>query len=342
MAAGRSFARAILAVSNQSSLAANRRPRGGIHTNDMNTTSGPTTDAATPKWVQPALALLAKSQRSDGGWSYFAAGDSALEPSALAVAALYAFDGHADVVSRGLRFIESLRTGGGGLRPQPTQPDATGMAALGGLALAACGGNRKIATDVAAELRAWVPKTIDRESSAKTFSHDTTIEGFAWAPETFSWVEPSAYAILLHERLGLANEPRVREARRLLIDRAMPDGGWNYGNVAVLGTVLESDPFTSALALLALLDDPTRDVVRKGADYLRRQAANLPSALTLGWTALALRAAGDKKTVDPARLGRLLAESAYAPRSPWHHAVALLPVAPRERNAFILTARTAR
>ena len=49
---------------------------------------------------------------------------------------------------------------------------------------------------------------------------------------------------------------RVAEGERVLYDRECTEGGWNYGNRAVLGEDLPPYPDSTAIALIALQDQP--------------------------------------------------------------------------------------
>lgn len=290
-----------------------------------------TTTATRPAWADAALAMLRQHQNPDGGWPYFAAGPSAIEPTATAVAALHALDLDPDARTRGLNFISSMQVAGGALKPQPSQVNPTALSAMAAIVLVRCGGNRNVAAHVADTLASWTPQT---QSRNPIFGDDPMLRGFSWTPDTFSWIEPTVYSLLLFEALGRGDDPRLAECRPLIINRAIPGGGWNYGNSVVFGTVLESDPFPTAIALLGLLDDPDRPVVETGADYLRRIAPHTPSPVSLGWSRIALRALGDD-TIDASRFADLLNTGTLAPTSPWHHAVALLAIAPIEKNPFV-------
>jgi hypothetical protein len=278
--------------------------------------------------VYPMTELLAKLQNADGGWPYFAGGHSALEPTAVAVAALWALDAGAETRRRGLEFIVTLRVRDGGLRPQATQPDANALGALAAIVHTRCGGDRTAAESTLRSLAAWPIRTV--EDSEGIFGNDTSLRGLAWTPDTYSWVEPTAWFILLHDALGGRGHARNAEARALLVDRAIPTGGWNYGNPRVFGAVLEPDPLTTAWALLAMLDDPSRPVVRAGRDYLHRAAERISSALTLAWATIALRAHGVQ--ADPTRPLQMLPD----PPSPWQLAAAALAAAPIDRNPFVM------
>ncbi|MEE8169466.1 MAG: hypothetical protein V3T70_02865 [Phycisphaerae bacterium] len=285
-----------------------------------------------PDWIAESLSQIAERRNPDGGWPYFNAGNSAIEPTALAVAALHAHDRAPHVQADGLGFVAALQGTEGGIRPQPGQPEPTTLSAVAAIVMSAHESSRAAATRVADYLLSYDPETSPR---SEVIDNDTTLRGFAWLPQTFSWVEPTAYGMLLFHRLGRADHPRIAEARRVLLDRPVRTGGWNYGNTAAFGTPLEAEPMPTALALLALWDDTSSDAVRDGVRYLQRYLDHLPSVLSLAWTHTALRARGENAG-PPEQFGELLALSPRSAGSPWHRAAALLAVAPLERNPFVI------
>jgi hypothetical protein len=151
---------------------------------------------------------------------------------------------------------------------------------------------------------------------------DTSIPGWPWIDGTFSWVEPTAIAMLALRAArrdpALATVPaiasRLRDGERLLVDRATPDGGWNYGNKRVLDYDLEPFPDTSAWALLALRGaSGTGSLVGRALDRLDTLMHNNRSALARALAVLAWRAHGR----DPAHLlAPLAAQCAETSRDP--------------------------
>jgi hypothetical protein len=81
---------------------------------------------------------------------------------------------------------------------------------------------------------------------------DTSLTGWPWAPNTTGWVEPTSWALLSLTLAGKGNHQRSIEGKKLLADRCLPEGGWNYGNKIVFNNTLLPFPDTTALALLAL------------------------------------------------------------------------------------------
>lgn len=291
-------------------------------------------------WPHESLDMLEGAQRADGGWAYFDRGDSAVEPTAMAVAGLYAHSRNDTAQRRGMDFIRSLQQADGVIAPQPSQSEPSTLCAAAAAVLAVCGdeSHRAAARRVAEYLLSYDPATSSR---APHIADDSTLRGFAWRPATYSWVEPTAYVMLLLSRLNRRDHPRMAEARRMMLDRAVPTGGWNYGNSAVFDTPLEPAVMPTALALLALWDeeaDPRGPAaIRLGIQYLKDHAADTPSVLSLGWLTMALRAR-DIDVIAPQRFGELLSTSKRSANSPWHRAVALLAMADATRNAFIVRA----
>jgi len=121
--------------------------------------------------------------------------------------------------------------------------------------------------------------------------HDPSLIGWPWVAKTHSWLEPTAMAVLALCREGQGDHPRVRQGVGLVLDRAIPDGGWNYGNTSVFGRTLRPQPGPTGLALLALAArGEGAPAVPAALDYLRATLPALRAAVSVGWGVLALRA----------------------------------------------------
>ena len=123
-------------------------------------------------------------------------------------------------------------------------------------------------------------------------SHDTALRGWPWIDDTHSWVEPTALSVVAIHTCGFADHVRVREAVRLLMDRQLPHGGWNYGNTSVFGQELHPAPESTGAALHALQGRVSRPQVQRSLDYLQGRVANLRTPLALGWSLLGLQSWG--------------------------------------------------
>ena len=107
----------------------------------------------------------------------------------------------------------------------------------------------------------------------RTVGHDTTLIGWPWVADTHSWLEPTAMTILALCRDGRADHPRVRAGLRLIRDRAIAAGGWNYGNNIAFGRDLRPQPAPTGLALLALARVDQRTGIVERALRLPRAGA---------------------------------------------------------------------
>lgn len=128
------------------------------------------------------------------------------------------------------------------------------------------------------------------DSKGSIVAHDGMIPGWAWVSGTHSWVEPTCLALLALQTAPDCPERtrRTEQGRRLLLDRQLPEGGWNYGNTRVFQAALRPTAEATALALATLevtggAPDPVGLIQRLASEPL-------PTApLACGWMAIALR-----------------------------------------------------
>lgn len=124
--------------------------------------------------------------------------------------------------------------------------------------------------------------------------HDTSIRGWGWTEGTHSWVEPTSLSMIALRLAGYGDHNRVSEGARLLLDRQLSKGGWNYGNTSVFGTELASMPESTGLALSALSGLTDRQQVSHSIDLLKESIRTLKTPLSLGWAILGLSAWGER------------------------------------------------
>jgi hypothetical protein len=234
--------------------------------------------------------ILLRARNRDSAWGYHAGKSSRLEPTAWATLALH---GTTTDVADTLRHWPSadgllLERGAGG----------TPNFAFHGLALLtmqACGIEHAAGTATLADGLQRV-KGIKAKSSPNS-RQDNTLQAWSWIPDTFSWVEPTAWCLLSLKKWAQTTGARVsvdrlEEAERLLINRSCQVGGWNYGNPDVMGKELKPHVPTTAIALLAMQDRLTDPVVARSLDYLERYATSERSGTALALTLLALQTCG--------------------------------------------------
>lgn len=169
------------------------------------------------------------------------------------------------------------------------------------------------------------------EPNSRQMGHDMTLVAWSWVEHTHSWIEPTAMAVLALKAAGHSDHARVREAVRLLWDRQLPDGGFNYGNTQVLGQWLRPHLAPTGLALAALADEPeARPRLHRSCEYLERELSGDTPAVSLSYALIGLGAC-DR---SPRGAARWLAsadarQQELGARSPWAAALLCLAAAPR-------------
>jgi hypothetical protein len=136
--------------------------------------------------------------------------------------------------------------------------------------------------------------------------HDPSIKGWPWTEGTHSWVEPTSLSIAALRIEAHGSDERVGEGIRLLMNRQLSPGGWNYGNTTVYGTELAPMPESTGLALSALSGLVKNQDVSLSIKQLRDSAETLTTPFSLGWAILGLAAWGERPRNTNALLDRCL------------------------------------
>ena len=271
---------------------------------------------STESWIDQAAGRLLRQRSDTDGWGYVREARPAVEPTAFAALALRCADASTnahdreEALTHAARWVAGMQQGDGSvaLSAALTEPRwATAHAILLWSNVDGFAAERTRATR-------WLERARGRsfrKSSDSPIGHDTSLVGWPWVESTHSWVEPTAMAIIALTRAGLGRSSRVDDGVRLLLDRAIPSGGWNYGNNLVFHTVLRPQPGPTGLVLLALACARSRHrSVGPALDYLESSLPSIRSAQSLGWGILGL-SAWDRR---PHQAGRWLQE-AYAQAS---------------------------
>ncbi len=120
-----------------------------------------------------------------------------------------------------------------------------------------------------------------------TFGHDTSLKGWPWIQGTHSWIEPTSLTLLALKAARTPHE-RKEEAVRMIVNRQLSSGGWNYGNTTVFGTELRPIPVSTGLALDALSGLVERERVRQSLEYMKSVSLRIRTPLSLSWMILGL------------------------------------------------------
>jgi len=158
--------------------------------------------------------------------------------------------------------------------------------------------------------------------------------GWGWTYGTYTWVDPTARALVALNRLRPNARP-IQGGQLALALRECVGGGWNYGSPEVMGTNVEPYLATTAMAVMALhaVTDP---MLERGIKVIKRlwdeedgmlsgalavaalrltdnetgsmegtlvERVNLgylaPDAVALAWTAIALGPGVDRLRLQP-------------------------------------------
>lgn len=263
-------------------------------------------------------AQLAARQLPSGGWGFRGGPQAAIEPSALALLALRSV--RSEAIERAALFLQRAQNLTGAWPSFPgCGDDNCWSTALAVLALP---------TTRRAEMGCqWLLRTRGRESQWpwrwKFRLADTKVAldpdkyGWPWIPETNSWVVPTAASILALKRANhdIASSHfhiRIALGEEMLADRACTAGGWNAGNPMVYGVTLNPHLDATAIAILALLDNPVSTARERAVRWLLAQLPGANSVFSLSWAVLAAAAlarrnlAGTTEVLEAAaRLERL-------------------------------------
>lgn len=237
------------------------------------------------------LGSVALSRRalSDGGFSGRPGGQFQVDSTAWSILALTACGGSAELLDQSRHVLMREQLPDGRLCVNKTHPASywpTSLAILAWQDSQACREAQQRAARFLLDTTGFhFPRTSD-----VTSAHDTLLKGWPWVDETHSWVEPTATSVMALRVTGNGHHDRVKEAVRMLMNRQLPHGGWNYGNTLVFGTELHPMPESTGAALAGVAGTVDREAVLPSLTYLHGQVARLRTPISLGWSLLGLAA----------------------------------------------------
>ena len=246
-------------------------------------------------WINDLHHELLRLRQPGPGWGNRPGGSGYVEPTALAALALAASESQDDAtqsrkaVAEATDWLCRLQQPDGGLGISPDLPRPRWTTPLVILLWSVTERGRE-SRHKAVEWLLTQRGTTWEPTGESPYGHDTRIAGWAWVDETHSWLEPTAMAVLALRRVGSADHVRTCDGQRLIRDRAIRSGGWNYGNSAVFGADLRPQPAPTGMALLALagVEDFDSPLVQHGCEYLEAilPTTRAPQSLCFGTLAL--------------------------------------------------------
>ena len=192
---------------------------------------------------------LLQNQNADGGWGALRGKGSNTEATSLAVMALQALvsEATADNRNRGIEWLVRQQNPNHSWPLNQTVKAGSWTTALAITALGEIAAHRERVLAAArwlleqegskpgilAEVILWATG----RSGINKVNKD--LIGWSWVPRSFSWVEPTSYALIALKKqrgrlAGTNVDERIGQADAMIYDRMCTGGGWNYGNSKVL------------------------------------------------------------------------------------------------------------
>ncbi len=265
------------------------------------------------------LEVLAGQAISTGGWGYVTDRLAHLEPTCLALLALSRQRQlYSGAIQSGCAWLRSQAATNGTYRLERGRSEAIWPTALALFVRATFGEDAHALQGTATALLSYKGRQTEASNDAAS-DIDERLLGWPWADGNFSWVEPTAWACLALTRIGMGEHPRVEEGQKMLLDRALEDGGVNYGNKRIFGISLEPIPTPTALMLLAL-QNRSDERIETSVEYLRRTAETSEDLEHLCWARIALDAYADRPQIRETLallLGRIRDAHSVRTEAPW-------------------------
>jgi hypothetical protein len=241
------------------------------------------------KIIEASVTKIVNRSLPEGGFSAYNGGHFRPDATAWAVLALEAGQVDRRLSNSACRRLSGRQNSDGRIPVIEGCPEACWPTSLGILAWGkASGFEHEIDRAVQFLLKSSGKHSPKRENAS--VNHDTAIKGWPWIEDTHSWVEPTALAILALRSCGYEGHERIREAVRMILDRQLSSGGWNYGNKIVFNKELRPIPECTGIALTALESLTERSSIKSCIDYLEEEIKKLRTPVALSWAIFGLSA----------------------------------------------------
>ena len=236
---------------------------------------------------------LKKRMLPDGGFAFFNGGNYRTDATAWAIIGLRSAGENGNLIEPGLNRLAGDQMRNGRVVTSPDAPDAFWVTPLAVLAWHGSERHKENMNRAVEFLSSTSGKHWEKQKLAPV-AHDTSIRGWSWTADVHSWIAPTSYSLLALRAVGKVRHPRAEEAARMLMDRQLVTGGWNYGNTSVYGRQLYPQPDQTGVALSALRPYVTKGEVIRSLEYLGREIGRIRTPLSLGWGLLGLGAWGGR------------------------------------------------
>jgi hypothetical protein len=230
-----------------------------------------------------------------GGFSEHPDAPYRADATAWAILALKAYDTKSDIQDSAKSKLASMQFDDGRICLSQSHPEVIWPTALAIFALKGSAAYRK-QSDLAIQFLLQTKGTFFKKNENPIFALDSSLIGWPWIEDTFSWVEPTGLSTIALNAYGYSKHDRIHEAIHLLIDRQLPSGGWNIGSTIIYGRETYPQLDCTGIALSALAGQVERGQIERSLNYLKTKAALCRTPLSLGWALFGLGAWGERPT----------------------------------------------
>jgi len=227
----------------------------------------------------------------EGGISELPRGRFRVDATAWGIVAFRAAGGEQEILERHCASLIHEQDQGGCLAVDREHPDSCWPTALAILAWQNSPGSQS-AQSLAVRFLLESTGVHSPRNPDAPWAHDTSLKGWPWIKDTHSWIEPTAVCLAALRATGHGAHERVSEAIRMMLDRQLPHGGWNYGNTLMFGKELHPMPESTGAALTGLAGVVGQEKVARSLEFLQGEADRLRTPISLGWTLVGLAAWG--------------------------------------------------
>lgn len=239
-------------------------------------------------WVSGCIRQIEERRLPSGGFSEKAGGLYRPDSTAWAALALSAHSSSSSSAESGRAALAASQQKDGRVA-LPASPEAYWPTALAILAWDEATGYDE-AKDRAVKFLLRTSGSHFAFDPRSVISHDTSIKGWSWIGGTHSFVDPTAIALIALDITGQAKHERFTEGVRMIMNRQLSGGGWNYGNTRVYGKELRPFVETTGVAIASLAGHVAREAIAVSLNYLNLEAERIRTPLSLGWALIGMGA----------------------------------------------------
>ena len=243
----------------------------------------------TAKDIESNLQIILNRSLAEGGFNLFDKNSLGVEATTWAILALKSCGGFSDIVLSSCHQLSAMQLANGSLTEIDSNSGAHWPTYLAILAWSTVEGFEK-ELNKAIQFLLTISGKISFKKDSALFAHDPSLKGWSWTDNTSPWIEPTTMAILALKANGYGDHERVSEGIRMILNRQLVDGGWNYGNTLVFGKKLMPIPEYTGKALCALSGNTEINSVKRSINYLFRVIKTIRTPHTLSWSIFGLRA----------------------------------------------------